>query len=104
MSSAAAAVTRARSLFTIRNPMSALRDPRPRSLRGLWHRASMLGTLALLLFLPWLSSRGCEGDQTPTPYSGYELLQHSIHDDVLWVFAPVALLIAAQLPYAASRV
>ncbi len=94
MSSAAAA-----SRLPLRTP----RSPRPLSLRGWWHRLSILGTLAVLLVFPWVTTTGCEGTSPPVTWTGYGLLADGLRQKpVLWL-GPVLLLASAALVAAAAR-
>lgn len=72
------------------------------SVRHAWHRISLLGTLIVVLALPWLTSTGCGGDQAPTTFTGYELFVESLTKDALFGLAPIGLLLAALVGVAAS--
>lgn len=76
----------------------------PLSVRHPWHRISLLGTLVVVLALPWLTSTGCGGDQAPTTYTGYELFIETLTKSPVISLAPLALVIAAFIGVAASLV
>ncbi len=76
----------------------------PLSVRHPWHRASLLGVFVALLVLPWSTSTGCSGDQTPVTESGFELLSSSVTGEPLLFLAPFALVLAALLGVFAQHV
>jgi hypothetical protein len=76
----------------------------PLSVRHPWHRASLLGVFVALLALPWSTSSGCSGDQTPVTETGIELFAHSVTEEPLFLLAPLALIIAALLGVFAQHV
>lgn len=91
-------------------PMAAITRPErapektPLSVRYAWHRVSMLGTLVVLLALPWMTSTGCSGDQSPVTETGFELFSSSVSETPGFLLAPLALVLAALLGIVAQRI
>jgi hypothetical protein len=81
-----------------------LEETVPLSVRHPWHRASLLGVFVALLALPWSTSSGCSGDQTPVTETGMQLLSSSVIDEPLFILAPFALVAAALLGVFAQHV
>lgn len=87
-----------------RVPVRVPAPPLPLSTRGAWLRLSMVASLALLSLLPWVTTTGCDGKAPPTTWTGYDLLQHSAHNDPVFLLGPALLVVAALACFALGRV
>ena len=64
----------------------------------------MLGSLAILLALPWVTTTGCDGDSAPVVHYGYALLTESLQSHAVFWIGPGGLVACALLGYVARAV